>query len=143
MGYKKLEDLGLSMLVAADGGTTNVSRKLQYLDILLGELTKRRIGNQQEEMLHEMDRRFLNSISESGTATDKQLAEAFIAQLTGPLSRKVILAKYSTQNPQEPMNWKQLADDIRGGKLDDLLIYPKLNPYMKMFLNRTMAPKKK
>ncbi|CAN5654238.1 hypothetical protein BH10BDE1_BH10BDE1_26620 [soil metagenome] len=141
VSYKKLEDLGLSMIGGFEAGATNIQRKLQYLDTLYTELGKRRGKSDSEDILHDLVKRILNSIGDGGKASDQQLGEAFIAQLTGPLSKRVILQTYASEVHTGGINWKKLADDIRGSKLDDLLIYPKLKPYMKMLLNQSMTPK--
>jgi hypothetical protein len=139
--YKKLEDLGLSMLASGDAGSANVSRKLKFLDQLLTELQKKgKISLAETDVLNRV-RRLLQAMNASKNPTDRQLGEAFVAQLTGPLSRRVILKTYEVPDVKEGLDWARLAADLKSGKLDDLLIYQRLSPYMKMLLNSKMAPK--
>lgn len=141
VNYKDLEALGLSLLKTFDGGGHDSLRKIHFINEALTYLSKYSTLTDEEQRVLDLSRRIISLSNNGVSATDKDFCMAFINQLIGPLSKRVILEKYKVESSRDGFDFSAMAKAIRGGEFNDLLIHSSLAPYMNMLLNTSLKPK--
>ena len=139
--YKTLEQLGLSLLRTMEGAPTDSLRKLNYLNDLLGALSKRSALSFDEQRSLDLVRRLLQLAGSDEKPSDKDFSEAFISQLMGPLSRKMIRDRFRSEAMPDGFDWTAMAEAFRRGEYNDLLVQSALRPYIDLMLNTSLKPK--
>ncbi len=139
--YKDLESLGLSMLKSIGDGATDSMRKVRFINEALTSLGQKTSLTVEEARVLDMSRRVIAAVEDAGQPSDQDFCEAFLRQLVGPLSRKVVLNQYKSESMRGGYDYASMARAIRQGQFNDLLIQAALNPYMNLLLNSSMTPK--
>ena len=135
--YKSLEELALSVY---GSDPKSLMPALRYLKQVFTELTLASRLTVEEERTHEKVLELLGKIeSKDKHLSQKELGEAFVSQLLGPLSRNTLTREFSTSNRGE-LNWHALAEAIQNGSLNDLAIYGRLKPFLDVFEKQVAKP---
>lgn len=74
-----------------------------------------------------------------GNPTENQIAETFMNQLMGPLSKAAVRRAYPGSGPLS-VNVPQLVSAIQGGQVTDLLIMSRLKPYLRIARFEMLKP---
>ena len=139
--YRNLEGLGLSLLKTIDGGGHDSLRKVHFISDALTALGKKTPLTDDEQRVLDVARRVISFASGAEKPSDKDFCEAFLRQLVGPLSRKVVLDKFKVEASKDGYDFGGMAKAIRAGQYNDLLVHSGLSPYMNLLLNTSMKPK--
>jgi uncharacterized protein YegL len=137
VSYKNFEDLANSLVGDFSSGEGALIRRIRFLHELLQEKHRQHILSDKEETLFNLTTRILESLA-PGQANDEQIVASFLKKLMGPLSMNTIQAKYGDSAGR--LDIHKLSRDIRGGALTDLILYPRLEPYMNILLNEQEVP---
>jgi len=138
ISYKEFSNFAASLAGTVNTVTNGtVLRKIKFLHTLYKNKNETSTLNDKELRAFEILNKLLQAQGKT-TVNDKQLATAFIAQLIGPLSMNVVLNEYADSSGN--INHTRLASNIRTGRVNDLLLYPKLEPYLNFLLNSQDIP---
>ncbi len=138
--YDNLEDLGLSVIRTGTYQEAGILRKLTYIEIVLTQLESVRNLELAEQRTLDLVRKILAHLSLDADPTDKELGEAFYNLMQGPLSRAALERDFVPRNPRESLDWSQLAESIRAGKLNDLVLFSRMAPFADILINEIFKP---
>ncbi len=136
--YKAFSEIAHSLAGTLAGEESQpLLRKIKYIHTVLAEKSRLGLLTSKEQPLFNLTSRILASL-DGIKAGDGQIVEAFLKRMLGPLSYNAIHAEYAGGGAQ--LNTGRLAEDVRSGKLNDFLLYPKLEPYINILLNTQEVP---
>ena len=141
VSYKNLEDLGVTLA----GGDPSVDsakvRRLRYLNQVFQSLKEATSLDGDESETHDRVKHLLSIVESSKpTASDLELGMSFLSQCLGPLSRKSIRDRFPPGHSSD-LNWPAMAQEIRSGQLNDLLIISGLKKYLSLIFRHQMKPR--
>jgi uncharacterized protein YegL len=137
VSYRNFEDLANSLMGDLSDADGALIRRIRFIHELLQEKHRQHILSDKEETLFNLITRIFESLA-PGQANDEQIAASFLKKLMGPLSLNTVQAKYGDSSGR--LDIHTLARDIRNGALTDLILYPRLEPYMNILLNEQEVP---
>ncbi|MCC6277491.1 MAG: VWA domain-containing protein [Oligoflexia bacterium] len=135
--YADLEVLGLSV-TNGGGRRTDVRRKVEFLDKLFKELQNVTQLTSEEQNVHDIVKILSQVQNQSKDDGIRTLVDAFLAKLTGPLSRRLIRNIYADASGRFDM--ARLLDDLKHRRLDNFLFLSRLKKYLNILLRRTNKP---
>lgn len=135
LNYTKLDDFAHTHFTGSENG--EALRKVRYFKKLLTTI-------KQYDSLTKAEAELLALVSSLDVrlsdmdVSDKSFVDAFINQVKGPLSQKVIREEYTSEDGQ--INYTELAKDIKKGELNDLLVYSAIRQYAEIFHHQKKNP---
>ena len=133
--HKDYEDLGLSVIKTSKAQSVGMYRKLKYVARVLKEIDEHRSFTPAESRLKTFVDKALSLFERDSVVSEKDIGEAFYNLMQGPLSRSALSRDYPSRSPKDTMDWENLARDIRGGKLNDLLLFSRMAPFVDILVN--------
>lgn len=129
-------------LIAQIGRSASDPRELKaFLEIqklVLDYLKTETALSSEESQVYDRINELLRRLdSGQGTPSENQVAETFLKQLVGPLSRRAIRREFPASNPLG-VNIPQLVSAIQSGRLNDLLIMARLKSILRISRFKTL-----
>lgn len=136
--YKAFSELAQSLAgtLAGDEGQP-LLRKIKFIHTLLAEKNRLNLLSAKESALFAFTSKIMASL-DGIQPGDQQIVDAFLKRMLGPLSFNAIHSQYAGADSQ--LNIGRLAADVREGRLNDFLLYPRLEPYINILLNTQEVP---
>jgi hypothetical protein len=138
--YKDLEDLATSL----SSGSSKIEfiRRIHYLKNIFD--AKEDAGNLEsaEERALQTINEILNQIEKNlDSANNDVISETFRDLLAGPLSRKFIDENYPPTTRKQQLDSNKLVQDLKAGRLNDLVVYNRLKPFVDILFNDLFKPR--
>ncbi len=140
IAYNDLKDLGLSAIKTHPQQDVHFLRKIKYIDRIFTELESVRNLEISEQRLLDLVRKTIGLVDLDSKPSDKELGEAFYNLMHGPLSQKTLTRRFSPKDPKEPLDWRPLAESIRSGKMNDLVLFRRMAPFVDILVNEIHKP---
>ncbi len=138
--YKDIEDLATSL--SSGSAKVEFLRRIRYLKTLFEAKNDANNLESGEERALQTINEILNQLEASlGSTNNEAIGETFRDLLAGPLSRKVVDENYPPTSRSQQIDATKLVQDLKNGKLNDLVVYNRLKPFVDILFNDLFKPR--